>query len=107
MLLWRRIGDLERQVTLHDLVFGVEERLVASGLNGYLEQPDDASIAESQKDPDMKKSFEIRKIAMKAIIDLDHSEKWAQAIQFPSRKAEVTLFCQDIRSSSGRKLRLP
>ena len=27
------------------LVFGVDERLVASGLNHYLEQPDDASSA--------------------------------------------------------------
>ena len=33
------------------LVFGLEERLAASGLSHYLEQPDDASIAALNRDP--------------------------------------------------------
>ena len=33
------------------LVFGVDERLVASGLNQYLEEPDDAAIFASSADP--------------------------------------------------------
>ena len=36
--------------------------------------------------------MKIRCEAMKAVVELDHSDKWAQAIQFPSRKAEVSLF---------------
>ena len=57
------------------LVFGLDERLVLSGLNHYLEQPDDASIASTTQDPNLKESMDIRKAAMKALIDLDHSEK--------------------------------
>ena len=67
------------------MVFGVDERLVASGLNHYLEEPDDAAISASGADPFYKRSMEIRKTAMKAVIELDHSEKWSQAIKFPSR----------------------
>ncbi len=36
--------------------------------------------------------MEIRKAALTAVIDVDHSTKWAQAIQFPSRPSEVSLF---------------
>ena len=54
------------------LVFGVDERLVASGLNHYLEEPDDAAISASGADPLYKRSMEIRKTAMKAVIELDH-----------------------------------
>ena len=67
------------------MVFGVDERLVASGLNHYLEEPDDAAISNSQADSVWTKSMEIRKAAMKSVIELDHSEKWAAAIKFPSR----------------------
>ena len=74
------------------LVFGLDERLIASGLNHYLEQPDEASIHASQTDPAFKKSMDIRKEAMKALIDLDHAEKWKDAIQFPSRKAHASWF---------------
>ena len=74
------------------LVFGLEERLIASGLSHYLEQPDDASIEHHSRDPVARMSQRIRCEAMKAVIELDHSDKWAQAIKFPSRKAEVTLF---------------
>ena len=59
------------------LVFGVDERLVASGLNHYLEEPDDAAISASGADSIYKRSMEIRKTAMKAVIEFDHSEKLA------------------------------
>ena len=74
------------------LVFGVDERLAVSGLNHYLEEPDDAAIANAQKDPQLLQSLQFRKQAMKAVIDLDHSTKWAEAIKFPSRPVEVSLF---------------
>jgi hypothetical protein len=74
------------------LVFGIDERLVSSGLNHYLEEPDDASIAATASDPLILRSLSMRKTAMKALIDLDHSEKWKDAIKFPSRKAECAAF---------------
>ena len=74
------------------LVFGVDERLVLSGLNHYLEEPDDAAIANVNHDEGVKRSMAFRKSAMKAIIDLDHSTKWSDAIKFPSRPTEVQLF---------------
>ena len=50
-----------------------------------MEEPDDAAISACGADPLYKRSMEIRKTAMKAVIELDHSEKLAQAIKFPSR----------------------
>ena len=73
-------------------VFGVEERLIASGLNHYLEEPDDAAIHAAATDTVYKKSMEIRKAAMCSIIELDHSEKWAAAIKYPSRAEVPQLF---------------
>ena len=67
------------------LVLGVDERLIASGLNHYLESPDDAAITAAHTDPAYKESMRIRKAAMKAVIELDHSEKWAAAVKYPSR----------------------
>ena len=74
------------------LIFGIDERLIASGLSHYLENPDDASVAEANNDPDFKRSMELRRAAMKTVVDLDHSEKWKDAIKFPSRKAECAYF---------------
>ena len=37
-------------------------------------------------------SMEIRKAAVEAVVELDHSEKWAQAIKFPSRNEPPTFF---------------
>ena len=73
------------------LVFGVDERLVASGLNHYLEQPDDASIAAASNDPDFKRSMELRKAAMMSIVDLDHSEQGVHrsAIQASRRRCRA------------------
>ena len=44
-----RIGYSRRSI-----VFGLDERLVASGLNHYLEDPGDASIAAAQKEDTFK-----------------------------------------------------
>ena len=57
------------------LVLGLDERLVASGLNHYLEEPDDSSMQASRQDPAFRNSLQIRKAAMKAIIELGHSDK--------------------------------
>ena len=45
-----------------------------------------------EQDSQLKNSLDIRKAAMKAVIDLDHSEKWKEAIKFPSRKAFAPVF---------------
>ena len=98
------------------LIFGVDERLIASGLNHYLEEPDDASITRAAENPDYLKSMNVRKSAMKAVIDLDHSTKWAEAIKFPSRPAEVQLFLPGNQvffwkaaktNQKGKRARLP
>ena len=74
------------------LVFGVDERLILSGLNHYLEEPDDAALKNATHDQQIQKSLAFRKSGMKAVIDLDHSTKWAEAIKFPSRPENVQLF---------------
>ena len=74
------------------LVFGVDERLIASGLNHYLEEPDDVAITAATEEREYRTSMEIRKAAMKAVVELDHSEKWAQAIKFLSRNEPPTFF---------------
>ena len=38
------------------LVFGIDERLVASGLNHYLEEPDDASVLHHDADAGAKRA---------------------------------------------------
>ena len=53
----------------------MDERLIASGLNHYLDEPDDAAITAATENKSYKTSMEIRKAAMKAVIELDHSEK--------------------------------
>ena len=74
------------------LVFGVDERLIASGLYYYVEEPDDPSITVASENKQYRTSMEIRKAAMKAVVELDHSEKWAQAIKYPSRNDLPTFF---------------
>ena len=46
------------------LAFGCDERLTASGLNHYLEQPDDAAITASTSDKAYKQSMDFRRSAM-------------------------------------------
>ena len=87
-------------------MFGVEERLIASGLNHYLEEPDNAAISAAGADPVYKRSMEIRKSAMKAVIELDHSEKWAAALKYPSRSDLPNFFlpgAQVLFYSAGTK----
>ena len=67
------------------IALGLDERLIASCLNRYLESPDDAAITAAHTDAPYKESMRIRKAAMKAVIELDHSEKWAAAVKYPSR----------------------
>ena len=74
------------------LVFGVDERLALSGLNHYLEEPDDAALKNASKDELIRQTMAFRKAAMHAVVELDHSEKWADAIKFPSRPSEAQLF---------------
>ena len=46
------------------LVFGVDERLIASGLNHYLEEPDDAAITVANANKTYPDSMAIRKAAI-------------------------------------------
>ena len=55
-------------------VFGTDERLVASGLSHYLEEPDDAAITASSASPDYRRSMQMRKSSMKAVTELDHAK---------------------------------
>ena len=64
-------------------VFGLGDRLVASNLNHFLEQPDDASVEAHKTDPTLNKARQLRKIAMIAVIELDHSDKWIAACKYP------------------------
>ena len=73
-------------------MFGCDERLIASGLNHYLEQPDDAAISSSGADPAYRQSMDFRRAAMKAVVELDHSTKWSQAIRQPTRSEVPTVF---------------
>ena len=86
----RRIG--RSGYSPRTLVFGCDERLIASGLNHYLEEPDNASVTSVQQDEAYKKSIETRKAAMKAVVELDHRDKWAEAIRFPSRRRDPQIF---------------
>ena len=39
------------------LVFGVDEKLMLSGLTHYLEEPDDAALANANQDAEIQKTF--------------------------------------------------
>ena len=45
----------------------------------------------SRQDPAFRDSLQIRKAAMQATIELDHSDKWTEALRFPSRKSWMCL----------------
>ena len=83
------------------LVFGCDERLIASGLDHYLEQPDDAAVSSSGTDPAYRQSMNFRRAAMKAVVELDHSTKWSQAIRQPTRPEVPTASSLGIKSSFG------
>ena len=91
----------------------MDERLVASGLNHYLEEPDDSSMQASRQDPAFRNSLQIRKAAMKAIIELDHSGTWTEALRFSIQKIRMCLvfvghhvfFWKRTRILKGRRTR--
>ena len=85
------------------LVFGVDEKLILSGLNHYLEEPDDAALKNAAQSRSIQDSLAFRRSAMKAVIELDHSQKWAEAIKFPSRPTEVQLFLPGHQVALWRK----
>ena len=65
-------------------------------------------------DPTLNKARQLRKIAMKAVIELDHSDKWNAACAYPSIPAETNLFLpghqvmfwrkQSTRKKQGKRL---
>ena len=74
------------------LVFGCDERLIASGLNHYLEQPDDAAVHASTHEVAYKRPIDFRRSAMRAVVELDHSTKWSQAIRQPTKSEVPTVY---------------
>lgn len=68
-------------------IYGLYEILLASGLAHYPEQPNDAVF--TRDDPADLRSMTYRTLAMKAVIDLGHSERWKDAIKYPSKPIEA------------------
>jgi transposase InsO family protein len=62
------------------MVFGCDERLPGSILSHRLESPDEVSVSISTVDPRYQRSMQIREAAMKAVVMLDHDEKWREGI---------------------------
>ena len=89
------------------LVFGCDERLIASGLSHYLETPDDAAIQASTTDTAYKKSIDFRRAAMRSVVELDHSTKWSNAIKAPVRPEVPTIFLPGNQAVSYTHLTLP
>ena len=82
------------------LVFGKDERVWASCLNHYLEEADDAAIDIAHTDPYYSKAYQIRKAAMKAVVELDHGDHWNRALNTRHAQIEIS-FSQVISFSSG------
>ena len=76
-------------------MFGRDERLWASGLNSWLEQPGDAAIDMTHSDPVCAKAYKMREAAMKAVVQLDHDEKWKRALKYTSRTTGDQFFPGD------------
>ena len=76
-------------------VFGFDETRFASGLGHYLEKPDDAALSQVTDDSIMAKSTRIREAALKAIITLDHHDKWMEGCRYPSRTSTGPYFPGD------------
>jgi hypothetical protein len=74
------------------MVFGCDERLPGSLLSHRLEQPDVVSAAFGSVDAQYTRSLQIRESAMKAVVALDHSEKWKAALQHRGRPTLKTYF---------------
>ena len=82
------------------LVFGHDQRLWASGLSSWLEKPDDAALELTHTDPLYAKAYRIREAAMKAVIELDHSERWRDSLKYTSR-SDGDVFFLVIKSFTG------
>ena len=54
-------------------------------MNAFLEQPDDAALELAHTDPIFAKSFQVRQSAMRAVVELDHNERWRDALKYTSR----------------------
>lgn len=70
------------------LIYGLDECLVAHGLDHYLKQPIVAALTRDA--PAHTRRMQYRKVAMRAVTELDHSERWRDAIGCPSCLAEAT-----------------
>lgn len=72
------------------LVYGLDEQLLASGFDHYLETPDDAVM--SRHVPAHLRNNTYRKVASNAGLDLDCSQRWKEAINSPSRPIEANYY---------------
>lgn len=91
------------------LRYGIDERIMVSGLDHYLEQPNGAAL--TRDDTAHARSMEHRMLAMKAVIKIDHLERWQEAIRYPcstggsnlrrTRRIRVLLGKRLTRSSKG------
>ena len=73
-------------------VFGLDDRLVASNLNHFLEEPDDASVEAHKTDPTLNKARQLRKIATKAVIELDQSDKLQHVRILPDLQRRIFFY---------------
>ena len=71
-------------------VFGFDERLFASGIGHALDQPDDAALSEAATNEDVRRSLQIREAALKAVIEIDHRDKWKEACKYNPTHAKFT-----------------
>lgn len=70
------------------LIYGVEERRLARGLDHYMEQPNGAAL--TRYDPAHTRSMTHRTLAMKAGLELAHSESWKDAIRYFARPVDTS-----------------
>lgn len=71
------------------LIYWLDERVVANGLGHVLEQPNDTAI--TRHVPAHTITIQYRKMAMRPVSALKHTERWQAAIRYPSRPADTTI----------------
>lgn len=62
-------------------IYGLDERVVASEIDNDLEQPSDAELTRNATAH--LRNMQYRKIAMRAVVELDRSERWREANKYP------------------------
>lgn len=72
------------------LVYGHDEKHMASGLGRSLDKPFDAVI--TRQDPAHVRRMYDRTLAVNAVIDLDCSQRWKEASTYPTIPAEATYY---------------